>query len=142
MILSLKTAFGWDEGSYNIVLNWSNTLMNSGVLPSSIANAIKAKDKNNDISSVNDWILYLFDEVKNRVKTEVENNTTDTNITDTINKMFGFDMTIDGANSLTNTILDYMIVDQRSNIDNLSQECIKETMKYLTYFKPVADSNS
>jgi len=142
MILSLKTAFGWDEGSYNIVLNWSNTLMNSGVLPSSIANAIKAKDKNNDISSVNDWILYLFDEVKNRVKTEIENNTTDTNITDTINKMFDFDMTIDGANSLTNTILDYMIVDQRSNIDNLSQECIKETMKYLTYFKPVADSNS
>jgi len=92
MILSLKTAFGWDEGSYNIVLNWSNTLMNSGVLPSSIANAIKAKDKNNDISSVNDWILYLFDEVKNRVKTEIENNTTDTNITDTINKMFDFDM--------------------------------------------------
>jgi len=141
MILTLQQAFGWDNATTELISNWTAPLINSGMTLDQIVNDIKSKDSDNDVTVANNWLKYLFQKVKDTVENEINNQTSDTDITDTISKMFDNDVTIDNANSLSNTILDYM-VNQRASIQSLAQECVTETQRYITYFKPICESEN
>jgi len=141
MILTLQQAFGWNNATTNLVSNWVAPLVNSGTTLEQIVSDIKSQDSDNDVTVANNWLKYLFQTVKDKVENEIGNLTTDSDITDTISKMFDNDVTLDNENSLSNTILDYM-VNQRASIQSLAQDCILETQRYITYFKPICESSS
>jgi len=140
--LTLQSAFNWDKETANLIGHLASTLSKESIGLSDIVSAIKSKDTDNDVTIADNWIKYLLNTVFNGVKEKALSLTSDSNVTDVINKLADdFNPVINGKDSSFGNILDIFIAKEYS-FQEYANALIGEVMKADTYWKGVICDNN
>jgi len=140
--LTLQSAFDWDKETAKLIGHLASTLSKESIELNDIVSAIKSKDTDNDITVANNWLKYLINTIFNGVKDTALSLTSDSNVTDIINKLANdFSPVINGKDSSFGNILDIFIPKEYS-FQDYANALIGEIMKADTYWKSVICDNS